>query len=106
MVTIKEFESLDIRVAEILSAEPVEGANKLYKIRISLGDSERQIVAGLRPDYAPEDLEGKKIIVIANLEPAKIRGIASDAMLLAAVDENVVSLLTVDRDVGAGSKIM
>jgi methionyl-tRNA synthetase len=106
MVSIEQFEALDLRVGEILSAEGIEGASKLYKLRIEMGGRQLQVVAGLKQNYSPDELTGKKVIVIVNLEPAKIRGVESQAMLLAAVDEGIVSLLTPDRDISAGSKVM
>jgi methionine--tRNA ligase beta chain len=105
MIEISEFARSELRVAEILSAEGVPGADKLYLLRVSLGAEERQLVAGLRPYYEPKELEGKKIIVVANLKPAVIKGVQSQGMLLAAQSGENVSLLTVDRDVAAGSRI-
>jgi methionyl-tRNA synthetase len=106
MVSIKDFQSLDLRVGEIVSLENMEGADKLYVLQIDVGGKQVQTVAGLRQHYTAEELRGKKVIVVANLDPAKIRGIDSEAMLLAAIDGGTVSLLTVDKDVGVGSKVM
>ena len=75
---------MKMRIAEVKQAERIEGADKLLKLQISLGDEDRQIVAGIAQYYEPDSLIGKKIVVLANLEPAKIRGVVSNGMLLAA----------------------
>lgn len=99
------FSKLRIRVAEVKIAERVEGADKLLKLQVSLGDEERQIVAGIAKWYEPESLVGKKIVLLANLEPAKIRGVVSNGMLLAADDGERAVILTPDSDVPAGAKV-
>jgi methionyl-tRNA synthetase len=105
-VALSEFKKLDIRVARVLSAEAVPKANKLVKLTIDLGSEQRQIVAGLAEHYDPEDLKGRTIIVAANLEPATIRGVRSEGMLLAAIDgEAVVLLTTAKSEVSPGAKI-
>ena len=106
MVSIREFQSLDLMVGEIVSVENAEGADKLYVLQIDIGGRQVQTVAGLRQHYSADELRGKKVIVVANLDPAKIRGIDSQAMLLAAIDGGTVSLLSIDKDVGVGSKVM
>ncbi|MCP4632939.1 MAG: methionine--tRNA ligase subunit beta, partial [candidate division Zixibacteria bacterium] len=93
------------KVAEILSAEKVEGADKLLKLQIDLGSEKRQIIAGIAEHYKPEDLPGKKIVVLTNLKPVKIRGVESNGMLLAAKDKNGLSVLTVDKDTLVGSSV-
>ncbi len=105
-ISFDTFKKLDLRVATVLEAQKVEKADKLLQLQIDLGDEKRQIVAGIAKYYAPEDLVGKKIIVVANLEPAKIRGVESNGMLLAATDkdENLV-LLTVDNEIANGAKV-
>lgn len=100
------FSKLKIRIAEIKSAERVEGADKLLKLMVNLGDEERQIVAGIALSYEPDLLIGRKIVLLTNLEPAKIRGVVSNGMLLAASDENGNAiLLQPDSDVPPGSKV-
>lgn len=100
------FSKLQIRIAEVKSAEKVEGADKLLRLQISLGDEDRQIVAGVAQYYEPSSLVGRKIVMLANLEPAKIRGVVSNGMLLAASDEEGRAvLLQPDSDVPAGSKV-
>jgi len=103
MITYDEFSKLDLRVAEIKEAKEVEGADKLLQLTIDVGE-EKQIVAGIKTAYTTEELVGKQIIVVNNLEPAKIRGIESNGMLLAATDGEPV-LLTIDKPVKNGSKI-
>lgn len=102
---LEEFSKTDLRVAQVISAEKVLGADKLLKLEIKIGDDTRQIVAGIAEFYSPNDLVGKKIVVVANLKPAKVRGIDSDGMLLAAKDEKSLVLLTVDKDIKDGAKI-
>lgn len=105
-ITFDDFMKMDLRVAEIKSCEDVPGADKLYKLTIDVGE-ERTIVAGIKLYYTKEELVGKKIAVVANLEPRKLRGIESHGMLLAASseDKSSVVLLTLDREIGNGSKI-
>jgi methionyl-tRNA synthetase len=105
IITFEEFKRLDIRVAHVKSASMVPDTSKLMKIFIDIGGEERQIVAGIAEHYAPEDLTGRNIIVIANLKPAKIRGVESRGMLLAATDGDRVILLTPDTDAAPGSRV-
>jgi methionyl-tRNA synthetase len=100
------FARLDLRVAEIKDCQDVAGADKLYSLTIDVGE-ERRIVAGIKQHYTKEELIGKKIVIIANLEPRTIRGITSHGMLLAASteDKGSVVLVVLDRDIPAGSKI-
>ncbi|HBN45617.1 MAG TPA: methionine--tRNA ligase [Candidatus Marinimicrobia bacterium] len=104
-VTYEDFKNLGLKTAEVLSAEKVEGADKLFKLQIKLGDEERQIVAGIAEHYSPEELIGKMIVVVSNLEPAKIRGVESKGMLLAASRKKDLSLIVVDKEkVSSGKK--
>jgi methionyl-tRNA synthetase len=107
LITIDDFARVQFKVADILSAERVEGAKKLLRLRIRVGvGDERQIVSGIADAYAPEDLVGKQIVVVANLQPAVIRGVESNGMLLAATDtEGRAVLLHPDKPVAAGSKV-
>jgi methionyl-tRNA synthetase len=105
MIKFEDFEKLDLRVAKILDVKDHPNADKLYVLEIDLGNEKRQLVAGLKEHYKKEDLIGKSIIVIANLEHAKLRGVESQGMLLAADGGNNVSLLIPDKDVELGSKI-
>ena len=99
------FKKLEIKVARIQEVSPHPNADKLYVLKIDLGDSQRQIVAGIRNSYKPEELTGKQIAVIVNLEPAVIRGVESQGMLLAASDEDGIAILTPQREVKPGSVV-
>jgi methionine--tRNA ligase beta chain len=106
LINLGDFQKLELRVGEIVKVEKVEGTRALLALRVNLGDEERTLVAGLAPYYEPQEMVGKKVVVLANLEPASIRGIRSEGMLLAADDgKGGVSLLTVDRDIAPGSKV-
>lgn len=104
-ITIEDFAKIQLRVAEILEAEKVEGSDKLIKMKLKVGEETRQIVGGIARHYTPEELVGKKIIIVYNLEPKKLMGMESQGMLLAASTEGKMSLLTVDRDIESGAKI-
>ncbi|MBI5355479.1 MAG: methionine--tRNA ligase, partial [Candidatus Aenigmarchaeota archaeon] len=93
MVSFDEFKKLDIRIAEIKKIEDIEGSDKLYRLELDIGGEKRQCVAGIKSHYPKDRLLGKKIVVIANLEPATIRGVKSDCMLLAAIDGNLPVVL-------------
>ena len=105
LVSYEDFKKLDIKIAVIDEVEKVPKADKLYKLSISLGEEKRTLVAGLAEKYKIEELKGKSIAILANLEPRKLRGILSEGMLLAAVDGDIVSILTPDRDIPSGAKI-
>ncbi len=106
LVSIEEFSKLDLRVAEILTAEKIKGADKLLKLVLALGKEERQVVAGIAKDFTLEELPGKKVIFVANLKPVKLRGVLSQGMILAATDAaGKLALTTVDGEVPAGSKV-
>jgi methionyl-tRNA synthetase len=105
ILEFEDFKKMDLRVAHVKSATMVEGADKLLKLEVDIGGEDRQIVAGIAKHYAPEDLTGKNIIVVANLKPAKIRGVESRGMLLAATDGDKVVVLVPDKDASPGSRI-
>lgn len=106
MITIDDFGKLDLRVGVVVSAQRVEGAKKLLRLMVDVGEPEpRQLVAGVAEQYGPDALVGKRIVVLANLKPATIRGIESKGMLLAAEKGETVTLLTVDGDIGPGAKV-
>lgn len=108
IIQFGDFAKLDLRVGEIVDAEEVEGADKLLKLRVDLGeDSKRTICAGIKEYYSADELIGKKIIVVANLEPRKMKGIESQGMLLAASTENheKVVLVSPERDIENGVRI-
>ncbi len=105
-ITIEDFQKLDIRIGVVKSAERIEGT-KLLKLIIDLGGQERQIISGIAPWYSPEQLIGKRVVVLANLKPKKIRGYESQGMILAAGCEEGQRpfVLTVDGEAPAGSKV-
>ena len=106
MVSFADFSKLDIRIGKVLSVENHPNADKLYVLKVQIDKEEIQLVAGLKQHYQPSDLEGKYIVVVANLEPRKLRGVESQGMLLAATSsDGVVSVLTVDKEVPSGSKV-
>jgi methionyl-tRNA synthetase len=105
VISIEEFAKVEMRIATIENAEKVEGAKKLTKMVVDIGGEKRQIVAGIAEHYAPEDLIGKRIVVVTNLAPAKIRGVDSNGMLLAATLDNKLALLTIDREIENGAKV-
>ena len=105
LITIDELDKVKLNVGKILEAKRVEGANKLYCLSVDLGSETRTIVSGLVPYYKEEELVGKNVVVVTNLKPAKLRGIESNGMLLAAGDGDVVKLITVDGEVPIGSSI-
>ena len=104
-IKIEDFKKLDLRVAEVISAEPVENSDKLLKLSVKVGDHERQIIAGIAKNYQPEQLIGRQIIIIANLEPAKIRGEVSNGMLLAAKLGEDLTIITTAQKIGTGAKV-
>ena len=103
MIGIEDFSKIDLRVVEILAAEPVPKTDKLMKIQVSLGDEERTVVSGIAKFYKPEDLIGKHVILVANLKPAKLRGVMSHGMLLAASKGD--ELQVVETAMPVGSKV-
>ncbi len=92
-VSLEEFEKLELRVGVVKRVEEIEGSKKLLKLLVDTGE-ERQLVAGLKGHYTPEELTGMRVVVVANLKPAKLMGVLSEGMLLAAQDERRVALLT------------
>ncbi len=105
LLDIAEFARAEMKVARVLSAERVEGADKLLKLQIDLGDEKRQIIAGVAEYYTPEQITGRNIIVVTNLKPAVIRGVASNGMLLAAKKGKKLCLLTLDGDLPPGARV-
>ena len=104
-ISIDEFRKLDIRVGEVLAATRVAGTEKLIEVKVDIGGDVRTIVTGLVPLYQPDELVGKRIVVLANLEPRRVRGVTSQGMLLAAEWEGEVALLTVEKNAPKGAKI-
>lgn len=105
-ISIDEFKKIDLRTAKVIEAHPIEKSNKLIKLKIDIGEEEpRTLVAGIKEYFKPEELIGKTIIVVANLQKAKLMNIESNGMLLAAKDGTNLKLLTVDGNIKPGSKI-
>ncbi|CAM4344511.1 methionine--tRNA ligase [Bacillus wiedmannii] len=104
-ITIDDFFKVELRVAEVLSAEPVKKADKLLKIQLDLGTEKRQVVSGIAKFYSPEDLKGKKVICVTNLKPVKLRGELSQGMILAGEENGVLSLASIDQNLPNGTKI-
>jgi methionine--tRNA ligase beta chain len=105
MVSIQDFMNFELIVAEIKEAIPHENADKLLVLKVDTGKDERQLVAGIKKSYDPEQLVGKQVVIIANLEPAVIRGVESQGMLLAASDEDGIAILSPERKMALGSKV-
>ena len=105
MVSFEEFKKLDLRVARIVSVAAHPNADKLYVMRIDLGGETKQSVAGLKPHFRPEELVGKLVAVVANLEPANLRGVESQCMILAAQEGSRVVCLVPEKEVGVGATI-
>ncbi len=106
MISIDEFRGVELKVGRVVSAERVEGSEKLVKLSVDLGEgSPRQILAGVGKVYAPEAIVGKQIVVVANLEPRKLMGMESNGMLLAAEGENGPVLLVPEGGAAPGSAV-
>ncbi|HUI91285.1 MAG TPA: methionine--tRNA ligase [Chitinivibrionales bacterium] len=104
-IDIAAVKALDLRVATVLAAEKIEKSDKLLKLQLEMGGATRQIVAGVAQSYNPESLVGKQVVVVANLKSAVVRGVTSDGMLLAALDNGKLSVVQPDRPVAPGSKV-
>jgi methionyl-tRNA synthetase len=105
LIGIEDFARIELRIGRVISAERIKGSEKLIKLMVDTGE-ERQIVAGIGKSYAPEELLGKKVVVVTNLKPARLMGFESRGMLLAATgDDGRCSIITVERDIKEGSKV-
>ena len=105
MVSLEDFKKLELRVAEIESVAPHPNADRLYVLGIKVGEVRKQIVAGIRQHYTEEQLKGKKIIVINNMEPAVIRGVESNGMLLAASEGESLTVVVPERPIADGAQV-
>jgi len=105
MVSFEEFKKLSIKIARIKEVKDHPNADKLYIIKIDIGGEEREVVAGIKKAYKPEDLKEKLVAVIDNMEPATIRGVESKAMILAATDGEKTVVISPDKEVSPGSKV-
>jgi len=106
IITIDDFLKVDLRVATVIEADEVPDSQKLLRLKVSLGNEERQIIAGIKKSYSPEDMLGKQIVIIANLQPRKLAGLESQGMILAAHDEDDKAVLVSPiLEVEAGNKL-
>ena len=105
LVGIEDFQKLDLRVAKVLEAEAVPGATRILKLKIEVGDKQKQIVAGIAEHYKPEELVGKKVVVVNNMKPTTIRGVQSEGMILVAKDGKGMVLLGTEKEIETGAKI-
>lgn len=105
LIEYADFQKVQLRSAKVLSAERIEKADKLLRLQIEVGTETRQIVAGIAQSYTPEQVVGKTVILVANLKPAKIRGVDSQGMLLAASHGGQLRLVTVDGDLPSGAVV-
>ena len=105
LIDIADFAKVQLRTAKVIEASRVEGADRLLRLRIESGGEERQIVSGIARWYTPESLAGKSIVIVANLRPAKIRGIESAGMLLAAKEGDTLRLVTTDGEIASGAEV-
>lgn len=103
MVTLEEFKKVELLIAQIKEVKDHPNADRLYVLKVDTGKEEKQLVAGIRKFYTKEELVGRKIVLVNNLEPAVIRGETSQGMLLAASDLNGLSILTLEKDIAVGS---
>ncbi len=110
-ITYDDFKLLDLRLAVVKQAEPIEGADRLLKLTLDVGKTadgglgERVVVSGIKSAYTVESLLGKKVIYLANLAPRRLRGVMSEGMILAASDDDLIALLTVDESIKAGAQV-
>lgn len=106
-ITIDEFAKMDLRVAEVIGCEKMEKADKLLILKLKVGEEERTVVSGIAQHYTPETLIGKKVVLVANLKPSKLRGVMSEGMILAASDEGHqhLEVLTLQSDLGSGNRV-
>jgi len=105
MINIADFQKLELRTAEILEVKPHPNADRLYVLQIKVGDSTKQVVAGIRQHYSESELVGKKVVVVNNLESSVIRGVESQGMLLAASNPEMLTLVTPERNIPSGAQV-
>lgn len=105
LISIEDFAKMELQVAEVKAAEKMKKADKLLVLTLQVGDEERTVVSGIAPWYAPEDLVGKKVVLVANLKPTKLRGVMSQGMILAASEGDKLEVLTVTSDLPSGARV-
>jgi len=103
MIDYQDFSKIELKIAKVLEAERIGGSEKLIKLKILVGEEERQIIAGIGKSYNPEDLINKLIVVVNNLEPKTLMGLKSQGMLLAASEEDKIVLLVPDKEINPGA---
>jgi methionyl-tRNA synthetase len=103
MITIEDFRKIELKIAEIKEVNDHPNADKLFVITLDIGEKTKQVVAGIKPSYTKEELIGKQVVLVDNLEPAVLRGIESQGMLLAASDETGITIISPQRKVKLGS---
>ena len=104
-ITYDDFMKVELRVATIKAAEDIPKSSKLVKLTVDLGDEQRTIVAGIRKSYAPDQLVGRQVVIVANLQPAKLMGVESQGMVLAASQDGDAVLLHPEHEVPAGTRV-
>lgn len=104
-ISIEDFSRVDLRVAEVVAAEKVAKSKRLLKLTVKVGSETRTLVAGIAEHYEPATLVGRKVVVVANLEPATLMGVESNGMVLAASEGNDLALIVLDRDLPPGTKV-
>jgi methionyl-tRNA synthetase len=105
LIGIEDFGKVDLRVGKIIAAERVEKSDKLIKLQVDITTETRQVVAGIGKSYTPEELLGKSVVIVANLKPAKLMGVESQGMLLAASTGDLLAVATFDRETKPGSRV-
>lgn len=105
MITYEDFSKLELKVGKILEVSNHPNADRLYVVKVDMGQNQIQLVAGIKNYYTPEELMGKQVIVVVNLEPKTLRGVESNGMLLAAHSEDKVVILTTDKEALPGSQV-
>ncbi|MGB9612925.1 MAG: methionine--tRNA ligase subunit beta [Candidatus Margulisiibacteriota bacterium] len=105
MISIDEFKKMELRIGQIKEVKDHPNADKLYVLTVDLGEKVKQLVAGIKSSYAKEDLVGKLVVVVDNLAPATLRGVESQGMILAASDDQGISVISPDRPVKLGSVV-
>lgn len=105
MITIEDFAKLELRVAVVLEAAAHPNADRLLVLTVDTGTEKKQVVAGISQHYTPQELVGKKVVLVNNLQPATLRGVVSSGMILAAKDDNTLSLVSPERPVAPGATV-
>lgn len=105
MITISDFKKVELRIAKVLEAKDHPNADRLLVLTLDVGGRTKQVVAGIKGSYAPDQLVGRHIVVVDNLEPSVIRGVESQGMILAATDASGVFVIRPDRDMVPGSPV-